>query len=92
MDSGCDYSLIPSRLVPGAKLEPVNMNVFAANGSPINILGEMTIDFEIEGMPVTTDLLVSDSVDECMLGYDWLVRHNIIWNFSSRQILFKMFQ
>jgi len=89
MDSGCDFSLIPRRLVPGAILTPVKMDVYAANGSLIRILGEICVKFEIEGMPVQANLLVSDQIDEFTLGYDWLVQHNIIWNFTGEHISFR---
>jgi len=89
MDSGCEYSLIPRRLVPGATLAPVKMDVYAANGSLIRILGEMSVNFEIEGMPVQAHLLVSDQIDEFTLGYDWLVKNNIIWNFTGEHITFR---
>ena len=39
LDTGCDYSLIPRRLVPTAKLDPVDLDIYAANGAPISILG-----------------------------------------------------
>ena len=77
LDTGCDYSLIPRRLVPTAKLGPVDLNIFAANGAPIEILGHMTVEFGINGMQVLADLLVSDEIYEFMLGYNWLAEQGI---------------
>jgi len=48
------------------------VDVTAANGSVINILGHMTIKFAIRGVPFKADLLVADDVDKFMLGFDWL--------------------
>jgi len=72
LDTGCDHSIIPRKLVPTATLEPASVSVKAANGSVINILGHMTIKFSIKGVHLKADLLVADDVDEYMLGLDWL--------------------
>jgi len=56
--------------VPTAILEPASVDVKAANGSKINIIGHMTIRFAIMGIPLKADLLVADDVDEFMLGFD----------------------
>jgi len=49
LDMGCDHSIIPRKLVPTATLEPAPVDVTAANGSVINILGHITIKFAIKG-------------------------------------------
>jgi len=72
LDTWCDHSIIPRKLVPTATLEPAPVDVTAENGSVINILGHMTIKFAIKGVPLKSDLLVTDDVDEFMLGFDWL--------------------
>src|SRR6266516_1423972 len=89
LDSGCDFSLIPYKLVPNAILDPINMDVYAANGSTIKILGSMMSHFEIEGEPVTANLLVSEHVEEFMLGYDWLSQQHIVWDFSGKKVIFR---
>jgi len=71
LDTGCDHSIIPRKLVPTATLEPAPVEVTMANGSVIHILGHMTIKFEIKGMVLKADLLVADDVNEFMLGFDW---------------------
>jgi len=48
LDTGCDHSIIPRKLVPTATLEPAPVEVTAANGSLINILGHLTIKFAIK--------------------------------------------
>jgi len=72
LDTGCDHSIIPRKLVPTATLEPAPVDVTAANGSVINILGHMTIKFAIKGVDLKAELLVADDVDEFILGFDWL--------------------
>ena len=87
LDTGCDYSLIPRRLVPTARLPPVNLDIYAANESPIHILGQMTVRFQICGIPILADLLVSDDVYEFLLGYDWLVAQGAHWIFDRKVLL-----
>jgi len=48
LDTGCDHSIIPRKLVPTATLEPASVDLTAANGSPINVLGHMTIKFKVK--------------------------------------------
>ena len=87
LDTGCDYSIIPRRLVPNATLSPAHMDIFAANGSQISILGCMTIKFHIAAMPLTANLLVSEDIHEFMLGYDWLEAQGAHWFFDCKVLL-----
>jgi len=59
LDTGCDHSIIPRKLVPTVTLEPAPVDVKAANGSVINILGYMTKKFAIKGVPLKANLLVA---------------------------------
>ena len=65
-----------------ATLTPVHMDIFAANGSQINILGWMRIRFEIQCIIVFADLLMSEDIHEFMLWYDWLVAQGAHWYFD----------
>ena len=89
LDTGCDYSLIPRRLVPSAKLDPVDLDIYVANGKPINILGHLTVEFFIQGMSVHADLLVTDDIYEFMLGYNWLAAEGVHWFFDRRILVFR---
>ena len=87
LDTGCDHSIVPRRMVPTAILDPVDIDVYAANGTRINVLGMMKLRFTIEGMVFTADLLVSEDVQELMLGYDWLVAQCARWHFDERVLV-----
>ena len=89
LDTGCDYFLIPRRLVPTAKLDPVDLDIYATNGAPIDILGHMTVAFKIQDMKVWADLLVSDDIYEFMLGYDWLTAEGVHWFFDRKVLKFR---
>jgi len=86
LDTGCDHSIIPRKLVPTPTLEPAPADVTAANGSVINILGHMTIKFTIRGVPLKADLLVADDVDKFMLGFDWLTAQKARWDFNPKTL------
>src|SRR6266516_448692 len=89
LDTGADFSLIPRKLVPQATLYPVQTEIFAANGTKIEVLGEITVAFKLEGIKVQADLLVSDHVDEFMLGFDWMAKHEIQWDFKTNRVTFR---
>jgi hypothetical protein len=72
LDTGCEKSLIPSILVPGARLRPSDVTVRAANGAKKTILGSNWLGFTIRGIPAKALFLVKDEVEEVMLGIDWL--------------------
>lgn len=73
--------MLPRRYVPTAPLGPTNIRVYAANGTKIPVMGVVTIKFHVAGVPVSCKFLVSDAVDEPMLGIDWLERNDCTWDF-----------
>ena len=81
LDTGCALYMLPRRFVPTAPLEPTDIRVYAANGTRIPVMGALTIGFEVASIPVNCKFLVSDAVDEPMLGIDWLERNNCTWDF-----------
>jgi len=86
LDTGCDHSIISWKLVPTATLEPAPVNVTAANGSEINVLGHMTINFSIKEKALQADLLVADDFDEFMLGFDWLTAQRARWDLNAKNL------
>ena len=89
MDTGCDFSLMPRRFIPTVPLNPIELDIYAANGAKMNILGWTRVEFTIAGIVTTADLLVSDEVGDLMLGYDWLADQDVTWDFTEKVIIFK---
>ena len=87
LDTGCEKSMLPRRLVPKTSLQPVEISVCAANGIKIPILGSVRLQFQVEGMPLEADFLVSDAVEKMMLGIDWLTKYGCHWKFDDRVIV-----
>jgi len=45
----------------------------------------MRFGFSVQGMSLYADFLVSDEVEEIMLGIDWLSENHCKWHFSEKQ-------
>ena len=74
--------MLPRRLVRNTPLQPTNIRIFAANGTPIPVMGTLTLRFQVDGVPTHSNFLVSDAVDEPILGIDWLQENNCQWDFA----------
>jgi len=86
LDTGCDHSMLPHRLVPNTPLASTDIHIYAANGTPIPVMGSVNLCFEVAGVPVCCNFLVSDAVDESMLGIDWLEENNCHWDFVQGKL------
>jgi len=73
LDTGSEVSILPARFIPTETIYPnTSQTLTAANGSEIELLGEARVNIELEpGFMVSTLFLVSEYVDEAMLGLDW---------------------
>jgi len=87
LDTGCERSVCRQRLCRNAKIVPVDTELFAANGTRIPVIGATRIFFEVSGMSMYADVLVSDAVDELIIGFDWLTHNNCEWLFGLRRII-----
>lgn len=83
LDTGCDLSVLSSRALPNLLYEPCSRDMYAANMSPIPILGKTSISFSVAGQMIQHEFLVSDAVEEIIFGSDWLVMNRCQWNFDS---------
>src|SRR3989442_5235033 len=75
LDSGCDITLLPAHFVRGYAIQETNKVIYAANGAPITLLGEVQVDLQLQSLTIPTTALVSEFIAEGMIGYDWL-SHN----------------
>jgi len=63
------------------------MELWAANGTKIPVLGSMKLFFSVKNMQLSADVLVSEAIDEIMLGYDWLASIGCQWHFDKSIIV-----
>jgi len=83
VDTGCETPLIPWKLVSSEKLSPAAQRVFAADGGELRILGKIYVHFMIDNLPMSAMFLVSDDIEEMMLGIDWLADHQCKWDIGA---------
>ena len=86
VDSGCELSLAPNNMVDVNRLQPTTQRVFAANGTPINVVGETDVHMNVNGKQMSACVLVSPDVSELMLGIRWLEEKRAVWNFRERSL------
>ena len=51
--------------------------------SAIPILGKATVAFEVAGLELKGEFLVSNATDELIFGADWLKKFDCVWNFAT---------
>lgn len=86
LDTGCERSLIGRKLVPERLLNMTNTSLFAANGTPIPVIGSLCLEFYIDRMKVTADLLVTEVLEELILGIDWLSSNRCQWDLGAAKL------
>ena len=75
-----------TRVIPDLKLKPTTQKLYAANGMGIALLGEVELTMTMSGHTVTDAVVVSEEVDDLILGIDWLGRHRCRWSFAQNLI------
>jgi len=86
VDSGCDTTVVPKTLTDRYRrlgVKSSTRSIWAANNTPICVHGETEIPFVLEEHCMWTPVLISEDVEEIMLGIDWLKEHNCVWNFRT---------
>lgn len=79
--------MVPSSAVEGIELQPSTQVLLAANGTAINLKGEVTVPLYIcRGFKINTPFLVSDQIFEPLLGMSWLRMHRCRLGFGTRTL------
>ena len=89
LDSGCDTTIVPLKFVNNRPIKPTRKTVCAANGTTIELAGEVTIQLQLGNLTIPTVALVSEYVSEGMIGYDWLQENDCYWGFRVGQIMIR---
>ena len=58
----------------------------AANGTAIRVLGEASLNCEIDGYSFEVSCLITEQISELILGLEWLENQNALWNFGERWV------
>jgi len=83
VDTGCQLSLIPAKLVGNVPMERISRRLVAANGTPIEVEGAVTVGIALNTYPTTARFLVTQDVPEVMLGMDFLAPRQCRWDFAA---------
>src|SRR6266516_3276162 len=87
LDSGCDMTLLPLRYVRRLQVKPTDKTVTAANGANIPLAGEVQVLLTLGDLRIKTKALVSEFVNEGMLGHDWMRDNDCYWGFRAGHII-----
>ena len=60
--------------------------IIRCNGTEIALLGEVELTLMLANYEVTATIVVSEEVDDLILGIDWLGRHCCRWSFAQNLI------
>ena len=84
LDCGSQATIVPTRVAKGYPLTSSQKVLTAANGTEIRVSGKTTLLLMLGKLELPTPCLVSDFVDEIMLGLYWLEDNDCVWNFIRR--------
>jgi len=87
LDTGSEVTIFRSYIVKKDFIQPTTQRMNAANGTSIELLGEVNVQFDFSGKKIRVFGLVSERVADIMLGQDFLTANNAVWNFSSGKLL-----
>ena len=86
LDTGSEVSVIPARYVPTNVITPSVRSLNAANGSSIPVTGETNLLLDLGDQSLRVPCLVSEHVDEILLGLTFLEENRCVWHFADRSI------
>ena len=86
LDTGSEVCLFPEHVVDSAVIRKTSRTLKAANGTVIPILGEVQLPVFIGQFTTQVTGLVSQHVSEPMLGIDFLVDNQVIWDFEQSTV------
>jgi hypothetical protein len=64
-------------------LQDTNVQLKAANGTPISVIGATKVCFKANNVELNEDFLITEELDEILLGFHWLKRNCCQWLFDK---------
>jgi len=86
LDTGCERSAIGRKLIPSYPLTKTQLELVAANDTPIPLIGVTKVLLTIGGKHFEVEVAVSDVLEELILGIDFLAAHNCKWDFGEAKV------
>ena len=78
LDTGCEKSIIPKKLIGRMQLNESTEELYAANGTKIATVGSVNIPLHVEGLILPVEAVVTEHVREPILGADWIKEHGCV--------------
>ena len=78
-DTGCSGCLMPAEFVEGEKLTETDVCLYSASGQSIHVLGAIDLPFVIGGVKLKVRFVVSDEIDEVMIGFEFMRDNQCEW-------------
>jgi predicted aspartyl protease len=83
LDTGCELTVLPARLVDKRDIKPTTQRILAANGSDIPVEGTVRVMAQVGHTKFPIEGLVSEHVFEPMIGIEWLEANQAVWLFGK---------
>ena len=85
-DTGCSGCLMPAEFVEGEKLTETDVCLFSASGQSISVLGAIDLPFVIGGVKLKVRFVVSDEIDEIMMGFEFMRDNQCEWSIGKSEM------
>ena len=86
LDTGSDTTLVPLRMVGKYPIYKTRQVCVAANGTAIPIVGTTTIPGQIGTKNIKITGLVTNHINDMLLGMDWLQENQVSWDFNRAEV------
>jgi hypothetical protein len=84
LDSGSEKNLCPKHYAINTDIRPLAQTVRAANHTNIAICGETTLGVMIGEQTFDTVFLVSEDINEILIGCEWMRENQLMWDFGRQ--------
>jgi len=88
LDSGCERSVISRNVIPNVRLTRSRYNLTVADKASLPILEDTMLHFEVDGNCFEANVSVSPSIDDFLLGSDWLEANGAKRDFATGSLHF----
>ena len=86
LDTGCERNICARRMLPDAVLEPAEQQLFAANGTAIPLLGQVSTVINVGAAEWPVTFVVTEAVREVILGMPFLTQNGCQWDFGRSEV------
>ena len=88
VDTGASITLMSQKVInfEDHKIEPVNFDIYQANGDPLPVVGQIVGEITLGPLRVSHNIVVADIHDDAILGIDFLMQHDCKLDLPNQQL------